>query len=503
MKIKQIANHYFYSTYFINDIPKLSSFAEYIINSGFSNSLYHSDNYLLTNEDGSIKKHDIELKQDNFNPSGQISINEELTGYNDIYLFQAINSKLYKNFFFTESLSKDVTYIKCFLDKFIASDSHHNHQIYPILTIFSTGIVILDLQLFSPENLKEINTNDFLKDYVNLYKINFSSIKIPVSLSYLAVLENIPNLTLPEDFFENKLEDYSEDDQNFINIDLKHFYNDFDNYNLNFIKDYIFEHIEIINNDWSPKKINSLGNYWIGKPILMINDHDLIDEEKNDLIDYTLARMKYDNKKSDFIKKENLRHSNDYELYMSASVSLFINNQVSEENIDGTKISILVMEEEAIHLYLLAKQENEHIDEASNLGDIFKHKRFINYLKKKLLRTISSSGEINYIIKLLLYDHYKIQVEEDILDKIIEEKQSELLFLAEKNKNSFYNVLSLIFGIIGSSSIYEFIISPLCIDSNTSELNKVKYYLFSLVGLLVITFSLRFIYLFKDKYKKI
>lgn len=493
MKIYKYRLHQIYSTYFINEIPDLDLLAKKLMRENFSNLIYSSNNVLYFNQDGKLFQESLSIAIKPHHPYGEYMMPEGLSEYQQIFSNMSVNYKVHEEYLFSDNIISSFPYIRCFLPKFIAEDDKTRHQFYPSIKIYKTGIIHLDFISFSPEEKRSVSLKEFISDEINLYKKQFNTIKIPLDLLSNNIIENYKMYKEYADIVDRNIEDFSEGEDEFINLDITKLAKEDEYFDLYFIKDYIFESLELILNTKKYKQKNSLGNYWVGKPIAIIEKQALTISEKNRLVKSVINRVVLNKERRGVEQPVNLRPYNDYELYLSESVGLLINQKYKSDSFEEIIAPLIVLEEIIVHLYLLLKQELELVEKTDNLEDILVHNKFILFLKDLIVNKTSRFGEIESIVKSQLFDNYKFEHIDDLLTKKIEAKRVELEYRLNRENNTFIEVITILFGVLGSSPIYENIVKPFFGTDKMKENKQVLFYLATLITTMIVVYAIKFI----------
>jgi len=493
LKLEKSRTIHYYGSYFINEIRNLSKFAEFLCKKRFAPIIYLSNNKVIRNLDDKIVYEDINYSKQPHKAFAEIDFPENLSEYEEIYIYLSASYRVNEEHLLSTGYINSFEYIRCYLGKIIAEDDKYSYQIYTSVKIYNTGVILLELSVFSPEEEIIDSLKTFIDNDVNLFANEFKRLKFPVYIASKAFIEKSCMFKKYSDYIRKNIENYFEDDNNFFVIDIDPLYPD-EYFNINFIKDYLFDYLELEINSFSRKYPNKMGNYWIGKPIVFIEKYNLNDVEKKGLISSTIARAFLKQNQYDDYAEVNLRKFGDYEYYVTEAVSLILNKKQYVEDFENTIPSILVIHQEIFHLYLLYKQELEIVDLTESFEDILDHKKFVTYLKELFIEKNSNFGEINDVINHSLYKKLKLNDLEVLLDKKIENKSIEVQYFNEKRNSIFIEIITIFFGVIGSSPIFEYITKPLFdVSSTMSESKQIAYFLATLSIIILIIFILRFL----------
>lgn len=453
MKIFKSRVNYLYSSYFINEIDDLSLLANNLIKNDICSIVYSSDNYVYQKTDNTIIVKPLDFEKIPNEAQGVFSVSDDLSEYQKLYIYESTSYKVNEEHLLSTFYTETFQYIRCFLNKIIAEDDMFRYQLYPMLKIYKSGTIHLSFRTISSERYIATNLEKYITKEVNLYKIKFNSIKIPIQIALKAFMDNnIISQNDIKEYLKTNIQDYSEDNDKFYNLDLNNLYQN-QHFNIDFIREYIIDLVQ----QCIPK--NTLGNYWTGKPIVFIEKYYFAKKEKEKLINSVLNRT---NSAShiDLHQEKSLRKFNDYEYYSNGSVSLIINNTLKAKEFSNHVFPIIILEEEIINMYLSFKQELERIDSTRSIYDVYKDRKYIMFLKE-LFFVNSNYGEIKDLINYILYEKMRFGTLELLLKEKIELRS--LISNHEFNQvdNSLRNITTLIFSIIGSTSIFEYVIKPL------------------------------------------
>lgn len=376
-------------------------------------------------------------------------------------------------------------YIDFYTDPIKLNRNKSEVTFQPYIKIFKDSITIIKYEL-KEKNLK-INTEDFIKDYVNLISLKHEKIYCSPSL-YSMFIESsnkiqknnileraitIYNLiSSDKEIYKNsKTENINDISQSLIEIPDSQD-NSLVNITISLINIIEYQLFKPRNNllylmlGYNQKYNNS--NLWVGRPYIYIKKYENMKEkgsENNSFYGYNFQYImsRKISKDSLSIKddsKLNLRLSDDSLYFSNSGVSLFINSKHLYENGDYKDLlhTLEITEDYLEYGYMIHKA-------LLSLVLLSKTPEEINKLRWKANHLIDFDmltyyGEVRHWFRECLKAR-NIEVIKTQTKEAFEIRLQERLYTSDKKNKDLSISLSVIFGLLASVSIAEFIGEPL------------------------------------------
>jgi len=174
-----------YSTFFVDPVPDLDAAAQDMVRSGLVEcAVIHDGNFYWRS--GSAVEHghaSVGLSPDRRQAS--ISIKPQVQ---KDFVLEAVFQASYLRFAemrqFGEQESFPPPYVRGFLGECRLVSPEREILVYPIIKLHATGVVLLEMRIISPD--REVSLEEFVENYLNLYKWRFEAVCGPPGLAVLA-----------------------------------------------------------------------------------------------------------------------------------------------------------------------------------------------------------------------------------------------------------------------------------------------------------------------------
>lgn len=403
----------------------------------------------------------------------------------DIYAFfvKFLNKRITEN----QIIHNDgnINYIDFFVDPIIFSDDTIDVTFYPYMRIFQDGITITKYEV-EYEN-QQIELENFINDYVNFSSYQFKKITTSPSICHLMIesyhktkensfynrVKIVHNLRKSKEILDTRT--YTEE----INGILYHFVTSPEagiqtlaNFNLT-LNNIIVNLISKKRNElfyllFDRIKIYRNGNLWVGRPYIYINnfnDMKRTGTENNNFFGLSFQHIMNRCVVEDFITikenmKKNLRLRDDSLYYTNSAVSLFVNSSSLQESKNTKNLidNLEVLEDYIEYGYMINKALLQLTKESLTPEEINKLRWKANYLID--FEQITYYHETRHWIKHLLQARNLDLIKEQTKEAF-EIRLQERLYTSDKKNKDLSISLSVIFGLLASVSVAEFIGVPL------------------------------------------
>ncbi len=506
MKLKQWQICHTYSTYFNQSLITLDKIAQILVENHIAECCIHKNGLFYYHDDGlQLGTSSATLHSNNQNAN--IVIEPKIL---NCFIVDSIMLASYFRVSEQNIFSKDFellpNYIKAYIGECQLVSSERTVYIYPVLTIFDSGVILLEMRTLHPDI--PIKVDDFIQNYVNLFVTNFDELLAPPDLVNSAIEDYSRNHT-----FEGKptiLNRYkiihhkkminravlnktisrtSED----FNFKLSTLYNkdkeDKLFYSNSFLTFKSLSHVIIstvnfvinkTNNNLKyilsgDKKISELGNYWASKPHIHILDHtnqqnnSIKNEKKNGIFfGQIISRVKSNDKKAGlkFLPKSS-RPFDDYSAYISSHATLWVWSTEGRKRTTNTDIFTtdkLIFQNQFLaelldYGFILHKKYLELVKEMKNYRQVIALRKHILDLEIKMNES-SRYGEI----KDLLEDGWEklhINKYKQLIKRTLNIHEDKFKIIEIRRFNKLNILLTIAFGLFAIPELSNHIIEPI------------------------------------------
>lgn len=404
---------------------------------------------------------------------------------NDIYAFfvKFINKIITEN----QIIYNDgnIDYIDFFVDPIIFSDDTIDVSFYPYMRIFQDGITVTKYEVEYKN--QQIELKKFIDDYVNFASYQFKKITTSPSICHLMIesyhktkennfynrVKIVHNLKKSKEILDTRtyIEEINGISYHFVTSPeagvqtLANFNLSLNNIIVNLISKkknelfyLLFDRIKIYRN----------GNLWVGRPYIYINDFNGMKRtgtENNNFFGLSFQHIMNRSVVEDWITikedmKNNLRLRDDSLYYTNSAVSLFVNSSALQESKNTQNLidNLEVLEDYIEYGYMINKALLQLTKESLTPEEINKLRWKANYLID--FEQFTYYHETRYWIKHLLKARSLDLIKEQTKEAF-EIRLQERLYTSDKKNKDLSISLSVIFGLLASVSIAEFIGEPL------------------------------------------
>lgn len=487
LEIKQAEVWYTYSTYLTHVPCSLEALAKALLVTNITTEVFSSDGSIYYFENGKYKQESPEykLKADRTNASFSLK-NFPKASLSKECIYECFVYRYFQQNLLSMSDDKyiDTSYIRFLLGEIVFRLNNVRYHLYPFVTIYYSKAVIIEYRCIIDY---AISLGDFIKTYMPLpsavVEDCFASTNITKLFDENFVIDNTETFTdAQEDFIFNLIR--------FIPVQ------DFSN--LNQISNCIWNGIFFKLNSFIKKEVFQIGCRWFERTDIHILELNKNYKSSNQIIEKHFDEIQQllflnDNTGSIFMyypNLSNLRQFDDYLYYFFSHRSLTVHkgNKSRKDNLN-TVFSTQVINHYLSFYNVLFEGAFQNILSTDNYADLLHFQEDLLLLDKDTV-IISHYGEINDLISHAekeLGIEKKKELVKSLLDSqknIIDNKRSIL-----NNKITFY--ISIIFGLISSSTVSQDLIIPLWnilkIPKPNDDLTKLISYLLSFV---IVTLSL-------------
>lgn len=182
MILKEWEVWYTYATYFINPIENLDVAAKNLVYSGLLDCAFISDGRFHCLENSVLISGNVDLTLDSNRESLTFKIKPSVPhdNYSREALFQSIYFRFAELKQYSESGYFLPKYLRGHLGECQLIYNNHAYLVYPIIKLFETGVLLVELRVSSPE--ENIEVGEFVEKFINLYKRNFNDVLVPPAL---------------------------------------------------------------------------------------------------------------------------------------------------------------------------------------------------------------------------------------------------------------------------------------------------------------------------------
>jgi hypothetical protein len=531
MKIHEWEIWHSYSTYFsLKKSLNLEKVATNMISSGFAECVIQQDGntFLRTNQGYQKGKTIVDFNDVKFKSTFDTEDTEETIPTDFAKEAWGIASKfrLYEKILFRDHILLPPPNFRAYLGLTRFCSEENTVQTYPVVTLYETGVLLLELRIIHPN--KSVELSDFIEYNVNMHNVNFDFIQCPPAISKSAPLAyecytNYPSsLAKRKKIIRQQLQHNNEIDKLTINEKVGDF-----RFNLSPLHrlpgqiENLSSYFETIRSivgyligktnskiDQILPRINFLpetGDYWIARRQIHIIKHEFqqetskLNEIKNkrsfgSILAGTTGKL--DEAMDTFVPKD-VRPFDDYSGYITSSKTLWIwssKGKSNKENPGDPNRDSLIYENQIKNElleygFMVYKSFSRFLDFINNTSNVIKSRKIIQDFDNRL-ENISHSGEINDLIIFGWRAYGLGKIKKRIKEKIsIIEMEAKYIESRRIIKISW--ALSVLFGfsaiptfaLLVIKPLWDFLNFPCPVNENTSNL---LFVLISFVLMLIV-----------------
>lgn len=469
-----------YTSFFVNEMD-LDKVAHCLVESGLCQFTFRSHtNGILWSDNGKIKEDNLQIDLKEHSTKTTMKFPKGLKDYPLECAYQSGSLRFFETYLLHEFVDRKYDYIRAFTGVILIRIDGHEMRLYPQFKIWGNGVFSLLLRIFSPS--QSISEDSLINNHINLFRHKASEIYLPPKVIELDAIEYMSDFELRKrdrsEFTEYFNEIRQQIDESSFRVDDTEFEfivcpadieldKDKDDPNFMSIIDYMFSSLSASINQLyidSKAKKNILGDFWIGRPQVMIidfeeNNQKASENEKQFVSEFSKILSRTSNvtqRLIDDIFHNSLRIYEDYSCYLNQGIGLWVysregmlsNNEYADVN-NGHLIYPLQIQAELMdYLYLSYKQLYELARLSPLSFDFLIHLKGEYHSLNEVKNNVSSFGEIQ---KMFSYFYTTINLEywERSFNEIVDLKKE----VSKDNLANHYSnialLLSLIFGAVG------------------------------------------------------
>ncbi|PKL90765.1 MAG: hypothetical protein CVV21_11470 [Candidatus Goldiibacteriota bacterium HGW-Goldbacteria-1] len=502
MKIKDWEVWHTYTTYFSNEIPDLYKVAKQLLKNGIAELAVHSDGsfYWLGKEN--IRQGAIEFQSSESVNYNKVQFNTkdgkpaDYDAFIEECLLISTKMKFESNRIFGDDINLMEPNLRVFtgLCKLLNKETGFEVNCYPVITLYSNGILIVSFRIIGTPSKIEID--DFIEYGQNLSKLFFDEAKCPPGFGIWApvagklsrinnfiyikkVLKN-PQYVFHRKEFEKRITEENVGDFKFKFAALT---KSVEKETLSGLVQTVFRLIGLFINAkekhiiWNySEKQNKQGDFWQGRPNIYIIKHsnqnvnakDNFKQNKNDFIKI-LAQGQNTNMKNDdkIFVTEDLRYFDDYNVFITSVVTLTIWSKkgisTEQELVDVNNGHLIydkqVLAETLEFGYMLYKAIIDRILKQNDPNIIFLMKKDLSQFKYKM-NNMGHYGEIREMLKKG-WKEYGVENLQHYLNDLTAIQSSHIEWKESKDTAKRDRILTVVLGVLAAPGIAQTITIPL------------------------------------------
>ncbi|GEM_PF-1053232 len=173
-----------YSTFFIDPIPDLAAAAQDIVRLGLVECAVVSDGDFYWKSDSAMESGYAKVALSPNRMQAVVTIKPQPEGFVLEAVFQAAHLRFSEMQQFGESGNFPPPYVRGFVGECRLVSPKREILVYPIIKLYATGVVLVEMRIMSPDHA--VALEEFVENYVNLYKWRFAEVWGPPGLAVLA-----------------------------------------------------------------------------------------------------------------------------------------------------------------------------------------------------------------------------------------------------------------------------------------------------------------------------
>ncbi len=182
MILKEWEIWYTFSTYFVDSIGSLENAAKNLVQSGLLECAFLSDGnfYWLNNSILTSGNVDLTLNSGRSSASFKIKPSFPKKNYSREALFQSIYFRFAELKQYHQGDHFPPKYVRGHISECQLIHNKNNYFVYPIIKLFETGVLLVELRIGSPK--ENVEVKEFIEEFINLYKKEFDDVLVPPAL---------------------------------------------------------------------------------------------------------------------------------------------------------------------------------------------------------------------------------------------------------------------------------------------------------------------------------
>lgn len=497
-----------YSTYLKGGIKDLSSVARGLVKSGLALCAIHRDGETYWQSDEGVRSGITTIKIDREGSKAEMILEPSdehepsFVSFAQEAWYQAAYLRFGEIRLFGEDLSAPPPYIRAFLGQYtLTSESKEGEQLkqivcYPIVKLYESGVLLLEVRIASPQ--RSVETDEFIREYVNLYRDEFDNIEVSPALAKLAPRAYL-NYTLPKRSMINRLrlrkveEGHDEviehlteteegGDFTFKTAPLPSTIDERET--LISLAMTIFDVVSFVASQprvglelliYGQRPLIQRGNYWEGRPHIHILRHDdqmetatENEERHRESFGWILSRVS-NNKPEDSARylPSNARSFNDYAAYITRQATLWVwakrGVKAQEEWVDANRGHLIYEHQAHAEMleygYMLHRSLAESAATVRSSKEVLRLRANLSELKSRM-RQSSHYGEVAELLERGWETMGVQSLREDIAEALAI-RQTETQMIESSTTERIGRVLTIVFGLVAVPPIASDVIQPI------------------------------------------
>ena len=157
-----------YSTFFVEEILPLKDIAELIVKYGFCKNVFLSTKEIFWKEGKNAQNGILDIQKKGYERKAKVNLPYNKIDYNLEGFNQSFKMFFYESDIFNGIYFNSFQYIRCFLEPIYLYEHKSFKILYPQVKIYDNGVVLITYRMTSSK--KQISVDDFIPEYLNLYK---------------------------------------------------------------------------------------------------------------------------------------------------------------------------------------------------------------------------------------------------------------------------------------------------------------------------------------------
>lgn len=386
--------------------------------------------YMYLGVDGKLSSLPLDVEFEYGQMNGSFKLNEEiydkLPEFHKINLINSIGLNIFENNLTPTNGENE--YISLYYSLIILYVEGFKIYSYPIAKIYSSGIIIVELSIYSPYDISCLSEKDFIDFYTNFRIQNFDKIQIV-----------------------NELLDFKDvvynDTERIVSDGISREYSVDENSKLKTIKDIAIFLVEnFLEDEYS----------FIAHHNYSINCEKFSNRGLQSLMNGIKYDVAEDLKKLDY--KNYREFKNSHKHYMT------IGNTVTIGDIEDTRIPSLVIDQLFLYMATLTNQLRKKVNsDINSIQEILKLYNKVLNIKGYLINGLNAYSFSREIF-IDLFNDYRLAEQIENLKELIEVELKKLELLNSKRDNNSQNFIAFILALISSETLLVYLMRPVYLE---------------------------------------
>lgn len=174
-----------YASFFVEPIQDLEAVAKNLVRAGLLECAFINNGKFFWFNDSEIQSGNAQVTLHPNRSSASFSVNTAIPdGYPGEALFQSMYFRFAELKQYIQHKDFPPSYIRGYLGECRLVADDYTYSVYPIVKLFQTGVLLVELRMINPD--KKINVQEFIDEYLSLYKLNFNDVLVPPALRIAA-----------------------------------------------------------------------------------------------------------------------------------------------------------------------------------------------------------------------------------------------------------------------------------------------------------------------------